>query len=462
MKRTVSALSLLLSLSAALHAQSYHLSAPVAPVNGGSAAAAAGRAVIGPQGQAAPAGLTLGPALSAAGDVRIRRGAAPAAVTAALPGAAAPVASVAAANGRVALPRAEAKASAAGGVARALASPAAASPALRSSLRELGTGVESRASALRDPSGASGWNELSSLYDGRGRSRGAAPVVGTGSADRSSGLERAGASEPSSPDQAPPAPEGPQAPRSSFARTFKVGYVAGWFMLLYNFGIPAIANALGIPVNTTYVPPPLVSHTVSAAIALGLAVAAMAPIAEEVIFRGGLQGWLRKHFSALPKAIGTFWLPALLSSAVFVPLHEYTDPVTILVYTLLSMTLSRMYYKEGILAGMVTHATYNGILVSVMIGGFFAAELPAILGVAALGLPVLIWAARGLWRQRADRAAGRVVPLAMNRATALGLGAFLLAGTVAVGVLGNAMLAIGGGVFWVPAAIGLFKKAGRS
>ena len=56
------------------------------------------------------------------------------------------------------------------------------------------------------------------------------------------------------------------------------------------------------------------------------AASVMAPISEEVIFRGGLMGGIRNATRRIP-VVGQFWIPAVVSSAVFVAMHDLSDPV---------------------------------------------------------------------------------------------------------------------------------------
>ncbi|MBI4345572.1 MAG: CPBP family intramembrane metalloprotease [Elusimicrobia bacterium] len=302
------------------------------------------------------------------------------------------------------------------------------------------------------PGAASTFGELGAVFDKSGRfGPTALEVRGTGAPERSELAPSRGEDASRAPE--PPAP---QAPRSSLSRTFKIGYVAGWLGMAFNFGFPVIASALGFGQDATYQPPPLPSETLAGGAALALFLWFQAPVAEEALFRGTIMSVTKRAFGKLGE-LGRFWLPAALSAAVFVYQHERVDPVTMAVYAGLSLVLSRVYYKEGVLAAMAAHATYNVLLGSLMLAELFglALAVPAAL-LIFVGFPAVIWAAQSLWRDRADRRAGRIVPYAMSPGLARRLSLALIAGTIVVGLLGSWMMALGGGAYWIPGALMLY------
>jgi membrane protease YdiL (CAAX protease family) len=87
--------------------------------------------------------------------------------------------------------------------------------------------------------------------------------------------------------------------------------------------------------------------------ALFFAAVVGAPILEEIFFRGGLFGSLRRRFR--------FWPAALLSSAVFAILHPQL-PLGFIPIAALAIGFSAlMEWRRSLVPGMVAHAVNNGI-----------------------------------------------------------------------------------------------------
>ena len=303
--------------------------------------------------------------------------------------------------------------------------------------------------------GASVNGELSAFYDGSAVLRGNVEAVGTGQASRLTPqkLSRASLrSEERTAAETPPVP----APRSSFSRTFKVGAVGAALMLFVSEVIPEAAAAFfKYAPHSNYQPPAVDVHSPLAAIALMTVLSILAPISEEAIFRGGLMRWLRAKTGRFAGEIGSFWIPALVSSVVFTLLHETADPVLIAARVLGALVLARVYYKEGVLASMVTHGVFNGLLGLALIAGAFHLPMAGAIGLGASAVSTLIWAVRSLWKARAARASGAVVPVGMTPAIARTLATVLFVGTALVAMWGGISLAVGGGIIWIPAGFGL-------
>ncbi|MDE2491278.1 MAG: CPBP family intramembrane metalloprotease, partial [Elusimicrobia bacterium] len=186
------------------------------------------------------------------------------------------------------------------------------------------------------------------------------------------------------------APASPAAPRTSLKRTLSVGYLTGFLGLLLTQAAAIGAGLLGwVPHSNYHVPFQMAHLTPLGALLILVGGSVMAPIAEEVLFRGGLQGGLSKLTSKLHA--GKFWIPALITSAVFVVVHETSDPVLMAVRFGFAFALSRTFHKEGILASMTAHGTFNGLTFLPLILAAFHA--PLIVSIASLPL-----AAYGAWR----------------------------------------------------------------
>ena len=253
-----------------------------------------------------------------------------------------------------------------------------------------------------------------------------------GSATQS--LSRPGPSDAPSRDESVPGPqdEPQQPPRQKFSRSLKVGLIAATVPLALTFATVAIATALGYQFHPNYTLPVPGNPSIFTAAKFFSMAAIMAPIAEEILFRAGLQGGLKKITEKLP-VIGAFWLPAVLSSLVFVAVHETSDPVLFATRFAHSMILSWAFHKEGLLSSIAAHAFFNGLLTMPLLlgallgvtgGGLATLALFPISGIATL----IVW--RQLRAQKADRASGKIEPMTMTPKRAL-----LLAGILGLGFL---------------------------
>jgi membrane protease YdiL (CAAX protease family) len=219
---------------------------------------------------------------------------------------------------------------------------------------------------------------------------------------------------------------GGSAPASSIKRTLSVGFLAAVIPIALTMGTVVIAQLLGYHMHPNYQGPNAgVSPSLLSALALWVGAAVMAPVSEEAIFRGGLQGRLKKLSAKLH--LGSFVLPALITSVLFVALHETSDPVLFATRMVHAMILSYVYQKEGILASMAAHGFFNGLLaVSIVLS---AAGLPWLgLAIAPLAL-YFAFKARGVLKaQKADVASGALAPKPLTATLA-----FLFAGLLMLG-----------------------------
>lgn len=188
--------------------------------------------------------------------------------------------------------------------------------------------------------------------------------------------------------------------------------------------------------------------TVIQALAIWVGAAIMAPISEEALFRGGLQGTLAKISAKI--RLGSFILPAVLTSLIFVALHETSDPVLFGTRFVHAMVLSYVYQKEGILASMAAHGFFNGLLaVSIVLS---AVGFPWLgLAVVPLALIFALRSAKFLRRQKPDMASGAVIPKPMTAAMAVAFAA----------ILGLGYLFLMPNIFWALGAVALIIAAVR-
>ncbi|MEK7743965.1 MAG: CPBP family glutamic-type intramembrane protease [Elusimicrobiota bacterium] len=275
-------------------------------------------------------------------------------------------------------------------------------------------------------------------------------------AARTASLERADARPADAAAKGPPSPEGSRSPtlegapaadvpapasedaspRRSVSRAAKYGLVTGALMLAFNFTASWAAETLGYVPHSNYEAPALPeAATLGDAGSLFFMAAVMAPIVEEIVFRAGLLSgieWLTRK--AVRRGAGI--AASVLSSAIFVVLHETADPFLIGVRLAGALLMAYTYKREGLLASIVLHAVNNGVLIAgMLLSSFLAPGLSMALGGVslALGAGAAAWAARGIFQQRADRREGRIGRYELTSrsslvlAALLGLGALLLA-----------------------------------
>ncbi len=132
--------------------------------------------------------------------------------------------------------------------------------------------------------------------------------------------------------------------------------VVGCYAMIAAYG--AIVDALGIgalqPEST--VPPEFVDHLLPL-ILTGVGVVAVAPLTEEVFYRGlvfgGLQRW-------------GFWPAALISGAVFSAAH--LDTGSFIPFFIIGVTLAWLFWRRGELWESVAfHALFNAISFSILL-----------------------------------------------------------------------------------------------
>ena len=146
---------------------------------------------------------------------------------------------------------------------------------------------------------------------------------------------------------------------------------------------------------------------------------------EEAIFRGGLQGTLAKITTKLH--LGSFVIPALVTSIGFVALHETSDPVLFGTRLVHAMILSYVYKKEGILASMAAHGFFNGLLALSIV--FSAIGLPWLSFATAPIALYLAFKARGVLKaQKPAIASGQLTPKPLTASLAFVAAAILMLG----------------------------------
>ncbi|MFA6028274.1 MAG: CPBP family intramembrane glutamic endopeptidase [Elusimicrobiota bacterium] len=231
-----------------------------------------------------------------------------------------------------------------------------------------------------------------------------------------------------------PAPEAAKsaAPRSTLSRSVKVGLLMAVIGLVSAFIIPAVAAAFGYQVHSNYRSPASIPlHSLFDVAKVATAASVMAPVTEEVIFRGGLMGglsWLAAKYTK--STFARVYLPAIVSSVIFVAVHETADPVLFAARLVQSLLFAAVYQKEGIIASMVMHFGNNiiptiGIVSTWVLGNGSVALLAFVLEAA------YAWGAfNDLKAERAQRADGRIVPYRLTPVRAL-----VLAGVAVFGLL---------------------------
>jgi membrane protease YdiL (CAAX protease family) len=219
------------------------------------------------------------------------------------------------------------------------------------------------------------------------------------------------------PNDAPPA--------TSVKRTLSVGLLAAVIPLAITMVAVVVAQLFGYQMHPNYVGPAAGSASILSALAMFVGAAIMAPVSEEAIFRGGMQGRLAKLAAKLH--LGAFVAPAVITALIFVAVHETADPLLFATRFVHAMILSYVYHKEGILASMAAHGFFNGLLSLSVV--FTALGMPW-LGLAAIpaALYLAFKAAKVVKAQKPDIASGALAPKAMSGALAILFAAILILG----------------------------------
>ncbi len=202
--------------------------------------------------------------------------------------------------------------------------------------------------------------------------------------------------------------EKPAAPKTNWKRTLSVGFLAASVPLFITAVITGVAQALGYAFNSNYNSPAASFGEVPGLLEAGVlvvAAAVMAPVAEEIIFRAGLQGGLAKVTKFM--RLGSFVVSATLVSLLFVAIHETSDPVLFATRFIHSLILAWAFKKEGLLASMAAHGFFNGLLTLPILAGALVGLLPASpLVMTAIASAAVVFAvtamtqaARYMWRK---------------------------------------------------------------
>lgn len=227
--------------------------------------------------------------------------------------------------------------------------------------------------------------------------------------------------------------------QSSWSRTFSVGLLAAVIPLALTTIIVFGAQMLGYELHPNYTNPASglegTTPSVLQAALLFTGAAVMAPVAEEILFRAGIQGSLSKISNSL--RLGVFWVPAVIGSLIFVAVHETADPVLFSTRFIHAMILAYAFKKEGILASMAAHGLFNGLLTLPLLGAAAVGLLgPAPAAAAALSVGGAAAAFYALYRGM------RYILLAKSKVLkSLGLFGAALAGLVILSAAASAFLA---------------------
>ena len=218
----------------------------------------------------------------------------------------------------------------------------------------------------------------------------------------------------------------PQAPRTSTKRTWAVGLLGATIPLAITMISVTVAQLLGYQLHPNYQGPMTeAAPSIIQALAIWVGAAIMAPISEEAIFRGGMQGTLAKLTKKL--RLGDFVVPTVIVSTLFVALHETSDPLLFGTRFVHAMILAWIYKKEGVLAAMAAHGFFNGLLALSIV--FSAIGMPWL---GLLTVPAAIWAsvraAKFLKGQKPDVRSGALAPKPLTPLLSLLFAALLTAG----------------------------------
>lgn len=299
--------------------------------------------------------------------------------------------------------------------------PAAEPAPIQTTLGGLSRGVERiETGARQDAPPTEQRQAVDELFLGRGL-RAPADVSASPLPSRPSGLQPAAR-------QGDPRTE-PAEPERSISRSLRVGWLGAVIPLAFTILTTTVAQLLGYQLHPGYQgPAPSILTPATVAATFGMA-AVLAPVSEEIVFRSGLMGGIRKLTRRIP-LLGEFWIPALVSSAIFVALHELSDPLLFFTRMVHSLILSWAWHKEGLPSSIAAHAFFNGLLTLPMVFSLLPGPGPIIAGLltAALGIVYTWRSIKALKAQRADRASGEVMPFEISSKQALALAGVLIAG----------------------------------
>jgi membrane protease YdiL (CAAX protease family) len=311
---------------------------------------------------------------------------------------------------------------------------------------------------------------LDRLFEGFERRQAANDAPSVAGAESASGAKLAPATAKTSPAADGPrwvlTGEKPAQPKSSWKRTLSTGYLGAVLSLVATAVIVGGAQLLGHELHPNYASPAEGLGAMPSLLQAGVLFAAasvLAPIAEEIVFRAGIQGGLSKVTKFL--RLGGFWVPAVLGSVIFVAVHETSDPVLFAARFVGAMIFAYVYQKEGMLASMSMHAFHNGLLTapilaaaivgSLGLGGAAAGLLGAGISLGMLVAAVLyvVKSVRLLNRQRGDIKSGALAPKAFTTTHGLWSLVIMLAG----------FFLLMPNIFWLAGALGimpwlLYKK----
>ena len=190
--------------------------------------------------------------------------------------------------------------------------------------------------------------------------------------------------DPAQPAGKPPSPVGTMLSVASFAALVDIATLSFAVTVMHLADYRPHSNYHG-PMESFEASPSL-----GAALALVAGTSILAPIAEEVVFRGILFGGISK---ALQRAFGkdssaAFWLPALATSVGFALIHETANPVLITTRTIGGMMLAWAFHYFGLWAAIVSHGLYNGIRIIIILTvlGVESGSPFSLLGIAALSV----------------------------------------------------------------------------
>ena len=118
------------------------------------------------------------------------------------------------------------------------------------------------------------------------------------------------------------------------------------------YGLHQLTGTTPIQEQTQHLPPGALDDPFMGPL-VGLFIVLAAPLGEELIFRGLIFGWLRRHFA--------LWPAAAISAITFAAIHGI--PVVMPPVLILGLAFAWLYEKTGsIWPGIVVHAFHNAVV----------------------------------------------------------------------------------------------------
>lgn len=160
--------------------------------------------------------------------------------------------------------------------------------------------------------------------------------------------------------------------------------------------LQTVADEAGEPVPVEpYAPAP-----VAAVVPIILSIVVLAPVVEEVVFRGLVFRGVRDLVGMRLPAAASFWIAALAQAALFAGIHP-SDPMSLLVTGGLAILWAAAFARTGSLTvAMVAHSLFNATtMLIVAVGPNRPVAFPPAIVALIVVAPLITWAVAAVLRR---------------------------------------------------------------